>query len=154
MSAPLHRIAPRCRVTLHLSLATTGGLEFLSTFDEEPSEIALGSGELAEGLELALYGLRAGDEQTITLAAEQAFGSYDPGLVRYMERAEFGDEIVPEAGLVVAFNTPEGEELAGTILSVEGERVQVDLNHPLAGRDVVFRVRILAVELPPFEPES
>lgn len=153
MTAPLHRIAPRSRVTLHLSLATTGGLEFLSTFDEEPSRITLGSGELAEGLEMALYGLRAGDDQTITLSAEQSFGPYDPDLVHYLARGEFGDEIEPEVGLVVAFTTPEGAELAGTILAVEGDRVQVDLNHPLAGRDVMFRVQILEVELPPFEPE-
>jgi len=151
---PLHRISPRCRVTLHLSVATTGGMVFLSTFDEDPIQIVQGAGELIDGFELALYGMRPGDDQTIRLSPEQAFGPSDPALVRPVPRAIFDGNIDPEVGLVIAFKTEQGSELAGTVVALEGELVKVDLNHPLAGQEVIFRALILDVEPPPIEPDS
>ena len=69
----------------------------------------------------------------------------DPGKVHQLPRADFAAEMVLEPGLVIGFNTPGGEELSGTILAFDDAMVEVDFNHPLAGRVVIFDVEIIDV---------
>jgi FKBP-type peptidyl-prolyl cis-trans isomerase SlpA len=145
MSEQLLEIAPGSEVTLHLSLSTTDGFEALSTFGEEPETLVMGDGTLSEGLELALFGLKAGDAQTLTLTADQAFGQWDKNNIHRLPRHDFVSDEELEPGLVIGFSSGEGEELAGTILEVDQQAVTVDFNHPLAGREVIFRVEILDV---------
>ncbi len=139
-------IAPASRVTLHLSLALIDGTEALSTFGEEPFSFVMGDGSLPEGLELALYGLRPGDEQTLRLTPEQAYGRHDDALVRELPRGDFPEDMDPAPGQAIHFTTPAGEETAGRVLEAGPDRVRVDFNHPLAGQELVFRVHILQVE--------
>jgi FKBP-type peptidyl-prolyl cis-trans isomerase SlpA len=132
-------------VTLHLSLMLEDGTVAESTFDAEPLTFTMGDGTLVHGLELGLYGLRPGDSQRLTLYPEQAFGLRDPGKVHRLPRAEFGADIELEPGLIVGFETPEGEELPGAVLSLDADSVEVDFNHPLAGRNIIFDVEIIDV---------
>ena len=133
-------------VTLHLSLMLEDGTVAESTFDAEPLTFTMGDGTLVHGLELGLYGLRPGDSQRLTLYPEQAFGLRDPGKVHRLPRADFGAEIELEPGLIVGFETPEGEELPGAVLSLDADSVEVDFNHPLAGRTILFDVQVHRVE--------
>ena len=132
-------------VTLHLSLTLEDGSVAETTFDDEPLTFTMGDGTLVHGLELGLYGLRPGDSQRLTLHPEQAFGRRDPGKVHTLPRTDFGADIEPEPGLIVGFETPAGEELPGTVLSLDADSVTVDFNHPLAGRNVIFDVEIIDV---------
>ncbi|MDJ0738165.1 MAG: FKBP-type peptidyl-prolyl cis-trans isomerase [Gammaproteobacteria bacterium] len=143
------QILPGSRVTLHLSIRLEDGTEALSTFDEEPVTLTLGDGTLQPGLELAIYGLSAGDRQTLNLLPEQAYGLRDPALIQQMPMTDFGGEFVPEVGQIIAFAMPNDEEAAGTVLSVDEGQVEVDFNHPLAGHQIAFTVEILTVEAPP-----
>ncbi len=101
---------------------------------------------MAEGLELALLGLREGDEQTIDINPDMAFGHIDETMFRAMPRAGFDPDLELQEGLIIEFSTPEGETLPGTILAFNEHEVRVDLNHPLAGQTVRYRVKILKVE--------
>ena len=132
-------------VTLHLSLMLEDGTVAESTFDAEPLTFTMGDGTLVHGLELGLYGLRPGDSQRLTLYPEQAFGLRDPGKVHRLPRADFGADIELEPGLIVGFETPEGEELPGAVVSLDADSVEVDFNHPLAGRNIIFDVEIIDV---------
>ena len=132
-------------VTLHLALTLEDGSVAETTFGEEPLTFTMGDGTLVHGLELALYGLRPGDTQRLALYPEQAFGLHDPARIHRLPRAGFPPDIDLTPGNIIAFDTPEGEELAGTLLSLDEQTVEVDLNHPLAGRRIVFDVEILDV---------
>ena len=138
-------IAPGCKVTLHFALATTNGIEAISTFHGEPATLTVGDGSLAEGLELALYGLKSGDQQSITLSSEQAFGVWDEAKIHTLPRTDFAPEMELRKGLIISFETAADEELTGTLTEVGETEIKVDFNHPLAGRAVVFRVEILDV---------
>ena len=142
-----HPISPGSTVTLNLSLALEDGTVAESTFDDEPMTLTMGDGSLAAGLELGLYGLRPGDTQRLELYPEQAFGLHDPGKVQQLPRADFAAELAMEPGSIIGFDTPEGEELSGTIIAFDDVTVEVDFNHPLAGRVVIFDVEIIAVML-------
>lgn len=145
-------ILPGCPVTLHLSIALEDGTEAISTFGEDPVELTMGDGTLQAGLELALYGLRAGDTQTLNLMPEQAYGLRDTGLIQYMPLSDFEASFTPEIGQIIAFSLPNGEEAAGSVIGIDGGRVEVDFNHPLAGHEITFRVEILEVGPPGRNP--
>jgi len=141
-------ILPGCPVTLHLAIALEDGTEAISTFGEEPVELTMGDGTLQPGLELALYGLKPGDTQTLSLLPEQAYGLRDPGLIQYMPMTDFEASFTPEVGQIIAFSLPNGEEAAGSVIAIDEGRVEVDFNHPLAGHEISFRVEILDVGPP------
>jgi len=140
-----HPIGVGSTVTLHLSLALEDGTVAESTFGEAPLTFTMGDGTLVHGLELGLYGLRPGDRQRLELYPEQAFGLHDPENIHTMPRSEFSPEIALEPGLIIGFDTPNGDEVPGAIVSVGEDTVEVDFNHPLAGHMVIFDVEILDV---------
>ena len=140
-------------VTLHLSLTLEDGTVADSTFGEEPFTFTMGDGTLVGGLELALYGLYPGDTQRLELDPEQAFGLHDPQHIHQLPRASFTDDFELAPGVIVGFETPEGEELAGAVLELDADSVTVDFNHPLAGHSIIFEVEIIDV-VPPDEAEE
>ncbi len=142
----MSQVERNSRVTLFYRLDTAEDDVLEDNFDDEPMTIVLGQGDMAEGLELALLGLRAGDEQTIDIGPDLAFGPLDPTLFRIMPRSDFSPDMALERGLIIEFATDDGETLPGTILDFDEQTVRVDLNHPLAGRTVRYSVRIVAVD--------
>ena len=134
------------RVTLFYRLGLTDDQVLEDNFDEEPMTVSLGQGEMAEGLELALLGLRAGDEQTIDISPDLAFGYVDETLIRALPRSEFDPTLELEPGLIIEFANEDGDTLPGTILSFDDSVVNVDLNHPLAGQTVRYSVKIVSVD--------
>ena len=141
-------IGPGSLVTLHLSLTLEDGTEVLTTFDEEPLTLTLGDGTLQAGFELALMGLKATDEQTLTLTPDQTYGWHEADRIHEMPLSDFPGDAQPEVGQLIAFTLPDGQETAGLVREVSEQAARVDFNHPLAGHDLVFRARILAVENP------
>lgn len=133
------------QVLMHYSIALTNGSIIESSFDDEPVEITMGHGDVTEGMELALFGLKEGDTQTLTLTAEQGFGIRDEENVNMMPLSDFPGELKPEVGTSYSFETPNGEEIPGTIVTIEENQASVDFNHPLAGQEIVFTVNILGV---------
>jgi FKBP-type peptidyl-prolyl cis-trans isomerase SlpA len=141
------------RVTLYYRIGLTDDQVLEDNFDDEPMTVVLGQGEMAEGLELALIGLRAGDEQTIDIGPDLAFGFIDETLIRSMPRSDFDPAMELEPGLIIEFANEDGDTLPGTILSFDDASVRVDLNHPLAGQTVRYSVKIVAVDNDTAEPK-
>ncbi len=142
----MSQIERNSRVTLYYRLGLTDDSVLEDNFDDDPMTVELGRGEMAEGLELALLGLRAGEEQTIDIGPDLAFGYVDETLIRTIPRGEFDPELELEPGLIIEFATEQGETLPGTILEFDANEVKVDLNHPLAGQTVRYSVQIVAVD--------
>lgn len=139
---------------MHFSISLPDGTEAASTFEDEPTTFVMGDGTVSEGLELALYGLVAGDTQSLTLQPDQAFGPRDEAKVQPMPRANFSPEMDLEPGLIIGFTTPDGNEVAGIVQEVKEQDVVMDFNHPLAGMEVIFRVEVLEVTTPTIKLDS
>ena len=135
-------IAPGRRVVMHFSLTLEDGTVAEDTFDQAPLEFTVGDGSMTAGLEYALYGMRPGEEQTVTLTPPQTFGRHDPQKIHTLPLSAF--KTAPRVGQIIAF-TGDGAELPGAVKKVGGKSVTVDFNHPLAGHDLVYRAKILAV---------
>ncbi|MBE9568694.1 MAG: FKBP-type peptidyl-prolyl cis-trans isomerase [Proteobacteria bacterium] len=132
-------------VLMHYSIALTDGTMIESSFDDEPVEITMGDGDVTEGMELALYGLKEGDDQTLTLTAEQGFGIRDDDNISDMPLSDFPENLPPKVDQSYSFESLEGEEIPGTVLAIKDGFATIDFNHPLSGQEIVFRVQILGV---------
>ncbi len=135
-------------VLMHFSLVIEDGTVADSTEGDEPMRFVMGDGSLIQGLELALYGLKAGDKQSLTIGPDVGFGFRDDDAIHMLPRSDFPADMDLEPGLIIGFSTPSGEEVPGAILAIEGDEVRVDFNHPLAGHNVRFDVEILEVKPP------
>ena len=132
-------------VLMHYSIALTDGTIIESSYDEEPVEISMGQADVTDGMELALYGLKEGDEQILTLTPEQGFGLRVEDNIHDMPLTDFPEDLRPEIGLSYTFEAANGDETPGTVTALTEEMVTVDFNHPLAGHEIVFKVNILGV---------
>lgn len=132
-------------VLLNYSIALTNGTLIESSFDDDSLEITMGNDDITEGMELAIFGLKVGDSQTLTLTAEQGFGLRDEDNIHDMLLSDFPEELPPEIGLSYSFESSEGDEIPGTVIGLKENAVEVDFNHPLAGQEIVFRVEILGI---------
>lgn len=110
---------------------------------EDPMCFTLGDGQMAYQLEQHLFALEVGQEHTLHLAPEQHFGYSQSELIQWMDRSEFAVDMPLQVGLVIGFSLPNGEEIPGIVRQLREHEVEVDFNPLLAGKDLIFRVKIL-----------
>ena len=130
-------------VTLHFSLILEDGHIIDSNFESEPATFSVGDGNLLPGFESTLIGLVNGDEREFTIPPEQAFGQHNPQNVQAVERGNFDQEEL-ELGAMFSFQNGDGE-LPGVIVDVDDNEVVIDFNHPLAGKNIIFQVKIIDI---------
>ncbi len=132
------------KVTMHFAIKLTDGQIVDSNFEGAPVEFEVGDGNIPEGFEAALTGLKVGDHLDLTIDPERGFGQHNPSNIQTMKRSDFKDMEL-EPGLVISFQEP-GGELPGVIVEFDDERVEVDFNHPLAGKTILFEVQVLNIQ--------
>lgn len=146
-------ISSGARVTLHFSLSLPDGTEIDSNYGKSPATFKVGDGNLLPGFEAALLGAAAGDSLSVVLAPEQAFGEVNPENVQSFPRQRFAGLLANttdpvEEGTVVSFADAGGNEIPGVLRQIGELHVVIDFNHPLAGRDILFKADIISV-IPP-----
>ena len=102
-----------------------------------PRFIILGEGWLPKGLEDSLVGLDIGKQTTVELPPDKGFGTRDPAKMRLVPLRRFREQGIPSPGAQI-----ELDGRAATVRAVGAGRVQVDYNHPLAGRTLIYEVSI------------
>lgn len=106
-----------------------------------PISVIVGGGHVLKGMEDALVDMEAGEEKTIELPPEEAFGERDPSLIQLVPMSEFKKQgIKPQVGMAI---TSEGN--TGIIRSVSGGRVRLDFNHELAGKSLEYQVKVAEI---------
>ncbi len=145
MSAPT--IQPNTHVTLDYELRDDDGevLDASAGEDGEPIRYVHGYGMLVPGLEAALAGLAVGDERDIVVPAEAGYGERDEELVLRIDRSELPEGGKVEVGDELVAESPDGEEVAMTVVELEDDAVVVDANHPLAGMTLRYSVKVREV---------
>ena len=133
------------RIKLSYEIYLEDGCVADATEPDQPFELTLGDGQLPDQFEIELLGLKPGDKKQFTLSAEQAYGERSTDVIYTMEISDFPAEIRPEVGAIVEFETPNGDFLPGLVLSVQGQSVEVDFNHPLAGKRLSVSVKLIDI---------
>ena len=112
---------------------------------ENPVEFTVGQGEIIRGLEEAVVEMQPGEIRIARVAAQNGFGPYDRGKVIQIGLDKFPQEAAPEPGKQIVLETAEGDSLPCKVQAVAGSKVTLDFNHPLAGKDLNFYLKLLEV---------
>ena len=141
----MNKIQENSTVSIRYELLLDDGTEVESNVDNDPLVFEMGDGTLTEGMELALLGQTKNSSISVALPPEQAYGYPDENKIHSMPASDFPGDLKPEPGQVIAFDGPDDEEIIGTILEINNGEVSVDFSHPLAGRTLIFKAKILDI---------
>lgn len=131
-------------ISLRYALRLTNGSEILSNFDDAQADIlTLGDGTLSPNLEKWLLGIRPGERHLFLLEPEQAFGLSSADKIHQLPANQVAPDLSLQPGNLVEFTMPNGETLAGKVLELGPDSIQVDFNHPLADLPIEFEVEIM-----------
>lgn len=137
------QIAKNKVVSLAYSLTDEQGRLLDKSDESSPFHYLHGANNIINGLETALEGKQAGDNMQVTIAPEDGYGERDDALVRTVSRSMFDTDTI-EAGMQFTAHSEQGVHLV-TVVSVEGDDVTLDENHPLAGVTLNFDVKVVDV---------
>ena len=140
------KITEGSTVVLHFTLTLEDGTVAETSRDGEPYEFVIGDGTLHPGMELALMGKFKGEQESIIIGPEIAFGYPDEEAIMELPKEDFPEDIPPEPGNVIMFTVPSGDEIPGIVIEDLGDKVKMDFNHPLAGHDLDFDFEIIDVK--------
>ena len=130
-------------VRFHYTVSEVGQAPIESSKDREPLTILVGHGNIIPGLEKAMLDKEAGESISVDVPAADAYGERREGLGQRVPKKHFGDQRL-SVGQQVVLNTSFGPR-AVTIEKVGMSVVDVDLNHPMAGKDLQFDIEIIEV---------
>jgi len=131
-------------VTLHYTLTDNDG-KVIDKSEDGSFAYLHGASNIISGLEDALAGKSAGEEMSVSVSPEQAYGVRDESMLQQVPKNMFEDAGQIAVGTQFHAQGPNGEMLVVTVLEVEEEHVVVDGNHPLAGVELNFDVKIIDV---------
>jgi peptidylprolyl isomerase len=132
------------KVSVHYTGRLDDGTVFDSSQGRDPLEFTLGTQSVITGFELAVLGLEVGERRTVVVGPEDAYGVYHQDRVAVVDRSVLPDEITPEVGMILRGEGQNGEMLV-TITDVSDDRVTLDGNHPLAGKQLTFEIELAGI---------
>lgn len=138
------KIAPKHVVSIHYTLTDDAGKVIDTSEGQEPLEYLHGAQNIVSGLEDALTGKKVGDELNVSVPPEKGYGVVRPELRKVLERSMFEGAPELEEGLQFQGETEHGTHIY-TVVSIEGDQITVDGNHPLAGMTLNFGVEVVEV---------
>ncbi|KEQ29070.1 FKBP-type peptidyl-prolyl cis-trans isomerase [Pedobacter antarcticus] len=142
-------IKPNTVVSLTYELHTTneeGQQVFVEKADEQNALVFLyGTGMMLPKFEEHLAGLNVGDEYNFELTAADGYGEKDPGAFADLPKDMFKEVDLPNVGDVIPLQDNEGNHFRAGVTAVNDTTIAVDLNHPMAGKNLIFGGKILSV---------
>ena len=134
-------------VTLDYNLEVDG-----TEIDSGPIQFIHGHGNIIPGLESEIEGMQLGEEKEVFVKAEQAYGTYDPEMEIEIPLSNFPEDFEIKLGHPMRIQDDKGHIFTAVAMAITGETVKLNLNHPLAGKDLLFKTKVL--ELRPATEEE
>jgi len=117
-----------------------------SSKDRGPLEYVQGEHNIIPGLEKELEGMKVGESKTVKVAAKDGYGEVNPEAFKEVNKSELPKEAPLEVGKVLVASDGEGRQMPIVISEVKKDTVVLNFNHPLAGKDLTFDVKIVSIE--------
>ncbi len=133
------------RVKIFYTGRLKDGKVFETNVGGTPLEFTVGKGKVIKGFETGVMGMKTGETRTVTIKPADGYGQKDPTLVWTVPVAEMPAGIIPEPEREVSFTRADGIEVEGRIVKTEGGQVTIDGNHPLAGRNLTFEIKVVGI---------
>jgi peptidylprolyl isomerase len=130
---------------IHYTGTLSNGEIFDTTEGREPFEFEIGGGHVIPAFEEAIKAMAINDEKDIFIKAADAYGSHNPAMTQTVPIADVSKYLTPEKGMIIQVMLSNGEHAPARISDVTAENVILDFNHPLAGEDLSFKLKLIAV---------
>ena len=122
--------------------------EIDSSKGQDPLQFLVGHGNIISGLEREMIGMRVGEDKHVVVAPKDGYGEFDNKAFMEMKRSDFPKEIPVEVGVELNMSDKSGQQRYARIHSVDNDLVRLDMNHPLAGRELHFNVKVVDLREP------
>ena len=113
--------------------------------NNQTMELKLGENKVIPMLEDAIVGMSPGDAKTVSIPSDQAFGAHKQDLVVDIDRNQFPQDTQPQVGQQVTLTHEDGNTTKLTVTDFSDEKVTLDANHPMAGKDMTFEIELLEI---------
>lgn len=131
------------KIKVHYTGTLDDGTVFDSSEGKEPLEFKIGESQVIAGFENAVKEMSMNQEKTFKIESKDAYGSVNDQLIISVPREKFPPQI--EVGGQLILKGPERQNIPGIVTEVKEDTVTVDLNHPLAGKDLTFKIKIVGI---------
>tara|TARA_Y100000310_G_C20583818_1_gene764358 strand:+ start:618 stop:1085 length:468 start_codon:yes stop_codon:yes gene_type:complete len=127
-----------------------GKLEDGTQFDAskkhgKPLEFEVGTGSVIKGFDAAVVGMEKGEEKEVTIKAFDAYGPVRDDLIKDFPRERLPKDGEPKVGMMLGMALPTGQQMSAKIIEVNDVMVKLDMNHPLAGKNLTFKIKIVDI---------
>jgi len=146
------KIKENYKVRLNYEMTLKNGTMVDKSPDVEPFEFVTGREEVIPCLEEGVLGMEPGESRTMEAPPEKAFGQRDPDAVITVRKEELDNRIgAIEEGMVLRIRDEDGNRMIVTVAAVDDDTVTMDLNHPLAGEEIILKVDVLEADRAPLD---
>ena len=132
-------------VQVHYTGKLADGEVFDSSEGREPLGFSLGSGNVIPGFENAILGMQIGEVKDVVIPVNEAYGERHEQMIQTVPRDQMDLGVEPEVGMTVELHSESGEVIPLVISEVTETTVTVDGNHPLAGQELHFNIRLVEI---------
>ena len=109
-----------------------------------PLEFEAGMGMVVPGFDNAVIGMEKDEEKEVTLKPEVAYGNKNPQAIQKVPKASFPPEA--KEGMMIGVPLPNGQQIPAKITKIDDKEVTIDMNHPMAGKTLIFKIKIVSIE--------
>ena len=133
-------------VKVHYTGKLDDGTTFDTSVESEPLEFTIGAGQMIPGFEGAVRGMQVGQVKTVTIPAEEAYGSHNEDMVLVVERDKLPDNLNPVVGQQLQMQQENGNTAVVVVTDVSDTTITLDANHPLAGKALTFEIELVEMK--------
>ena len=133
-------------VQIHYTGTLDDGTQFDSSQGREPLEFEVGSGQVIPGFDKAVEGMAVGDNKSVRIEADEAYGPRHEQLVQEVDRSVLPDDLNPQTGMALQSSSPDGQVTQFLVTDVTDDTITVDANHPLAGQALSFDIELVDIK--------
>ncbi len=134
------------KVKIHYTGTFDDGEVFDSSRNVEPLEFEVGAGQVIPGFDNAVLGMAVGETKKVRLLEDEAYGPYNPEMVFEADPSQFEEGMTLEVGQQFQTQMEDGTPLLLTVKEIEGEKITLDANHPMAGKVLNFDLEVVSID--------
>ena len=133
-------------VSIHYKGTLSDGQLFDSSEGKDPLTFEVGSGQVISGFDKAVVGMKVDESKVFTVPSTEAYGEVKDDLLYQVPVSSIPAELNPHEGQRLVSNLEDGREIPVTVKSLKEDIITLDANHPLAGKDLTFDIKILEIK--------
>jgi len=132
-------------VKVHYTGKLQDGTVFDSSENREPLQFTLGDGNMIKGFDAAVHGMAVGEDKSITIPSAEAYGDKKDEMMVDIPKEQVPADIKPEVGMDLSIQNQNGQPMPVKVVHVDEEKITLDANHPLAGKDLIFDIKLVEI---------